>query len=251
VDAPQTPSLEQLEPQRSATFRRARWLLLAVMVLAFLGGSCALQEVMPASTSMTSIPTKAEYLRRLNDTQMFDTQQVSPEQLDAMAEASVTFLKGQQAVRKRFSTPLSIFSLFLVGAYMALFFLASRTWRFGNQNVVRLSQAALVALVARVGCAAVELAGVVQLRPLLEAFIRELSFQGASSAPVTGDTLLEMGSLLGNGAGTAYLVLFWVKTIAVALLLYAAHSYFARPDVQAFFVREDPQALDRDDNDDD
>ncbi len=235
MESPETPSLAQIEPQRSSQAKRARLLLLAVMLLAFLGGPCAMQDVFPASVP---IPTKAEYIKKLNDTGLLDQSKASPEEVEAMVDASIAFLKVQQGNRARFATPLAVFSAFLVIAYMALFILGARTWRLGNENAAHLSKAALVALPARVAVAAVELAAAVNLRPALEALFRQISLKGPIDAPVTGDALLEMSSFLGQSAATAYLALFWIRTILAVALLYAAHRYFARSEVQALFARD-------------
>lgn len=237
MESPETPSLKQIDPQRSSRAKIARLLLLAVMLLTFLGGPCAMQDVLPASVP---IPTKAEYLKKLNDSGLLAQSQVSQGEIEAMVEESIAFLRVQQSTRERFETPLAVFSLFLVIAYMALFILSARTWRLGNENAARLSKAALVALPARVAVAAVELAVVVNLRPALETLFRQLSLRGPVEAPVTGDALLEMGSVLGQSAATAYLAFFWIRTLLALALLYAAYRHFERPEVQALFVRDVP-----------
>lgn len=243
MESPETPSLKQIAPQRSSQAKVARLLLLAVMLLAFLGGPCAMQDVLPASVP---IPTKAEYLKKLNDTGLLAQSQVSQDEVEAMVEESIAFLRVQQNTRARFETPLAVFSLFLVIAYMALFILGARTWRLGNENAARLSKAALVALPARVAVAAVELAVVVNLRPALETLFRQISLRGSVNAPVTGDALLEMSGMLGQSAASAYLVFFWIRTILAVALLYAAYRYFERPDVQALFVRDTKDSARRD-----
>ena len=219
---------------------------MAALLLAFLGGPCAMQDVLPSSVP---VPTKAEYLKKLHDIRLIDAQASDPAQVEAMVDASLSFLQAQHAVRARFATPRAVFSLFLVIAYMALFIFATRTWRLGNENAARLSKAALVALPARVAVAAIELAHVVNLKPSLEALFRELSLHGQVEAPVSGDALLELSSLLGQSAAGAYLALFWVRTLLVVALLYAIHRHFDRADVQALFAREVPD--DEDDGDGD
>ena len=66
---------------------------------------------------------------------------------------------------------------------------------------------------------------------------------------MTGDALLEMSALLGQSASTAYLALFWIRTILALGLLYAAYRYFERRDIQELFVREVPEEAPPEDDD--
>ena len=246
MESSDSPSLKQLLPQRSPRARIARLLLLAVTLLGFLGGPCAMQDVFPVATP---IPTRAEYLRSLERTGLLEQSQIAREDLEEMAEASLGFLRAQERTRSRFETPLAVFSFLLAVAYMAVFILAARAFRLGNENVARLSKAALVAMPARVAVAAIELAVVVNTRPALEELFRLLSLKGTVDAPVTGDALLEMSAVLGQGASTAYLALFWIRTILAMGLLYAAHRVFERQDIQELFVREVPEEAPPEDDD--
>ena len=194
------------------------------------------------------VPSKAEYVRRLSALKITGISGAPKEQADAVAEASIGYLKARQAVSRHFSAPASLFGGVLAVLYMALLVLAARTWRYGNANASLLSKAALAALSVRVASAAVGYASALRLRPAVERLFVTLTSVNGSGAEAASPEAL---AALGHDVGSAYLAFFWLRTAAVVFLIYAIHLVFGRADVQALFHREPPPGMSDPDADQD
>ncbi|GEM_PF-1604540 len=254
MDQPDTPQLPMPESRKTALSRSAHALLAAAMVLGILGGPCAMQDVMGESAEL---PSKEEYVQRLSALKVTGIDSASKEQSDAIADASLSYLRARQAVSRHFATPSALFGGLLVFFYMAMLILAVRTWRYGNDNAVLLSKAAMGALPVRVAVAAVEYTSALRLRPAVESlFMALMKVNGAGGETAAPEVL----STVGHDVGGAYMAFFWLRTAAAVFLIYAIHLTFGRADVQALFLREPPPGAgepgsgngrDRDDDDDD
>lgn len=236
----QTESAEpqKLPPLESPRGKRVRCLLAAVMVLGFLGGPCAVQDVFPRTDAL---PSKTAYMSRIESLKITEGDQMTAEQKEAMADASLQFLRDQNDVRHRFRKPLAVAGTLMALFYLALFCVASWAWRFGGVWIERLSKVALAALPLKVARSAVEYAVFTNMKPAVDKVAMALAHNGGVSTQVEASPAVveELGRALGKSAMAVGNVWFWGTSLAVVALLYASHRVFGQKDVQDMFLRPD------------
>lgn len=211
---------------------KPRPLVLAVMLISVLGGSCTLQTMFAGEAEP---PSQAQIEQALRQMAPLTSERNSEEQAH-MVGAFLEFARHQVRLAAHLQPFHVGFGILLVASYAFAFLFGLRALSLAREAPSQLSLASLFALVARVAVAAIDIAQAQKLRPALEGLARATSPPPGISPEEAARMIQAVGAAFAWGA----VAFEAARAIAVCALFSAAWRYFQRPDVVAYYDRHSP-----------
>lgn len=222
------------EPSGEARARepKPKPLIIAVMLVAIIGGSCTLQTIAAGEAQPPSQAQVELALKQMGPL----TRTRGPEEQAQMASAFLEFTRRQVRVATSLQPFHLGFGIVLIATYAFAFLFGLRALALAREAPSQLSLAALFALIARVAVAAIDVAQAQKLRPAW------IDLAKATSPPpgFSPEQAAQMIQAAGAGVGWIAVAFEMTRAFAVCVLLSAAWRYFQRPDVVAYFDRHSP-----------
>jgi hypothetical protein len=202
-----------------------RRLVLAILVVAFVSGSCTAQDVLGGGHE---VPPQAELERFFKKRAPAEQDSQATERLASPLHA---YLVARSKFAARFEPLVVFFGILLVVAYGATLFFGMRAWRMQPGAAKALSTVSLWVLPTRVAVAAMDLASARSMQPEL----REIASAWARipGQPWGPDQADELARNLGDAMVWGSFGLQAAGVLAVCLLFSYAWRYFQRPDIIA------------------
>jgi len=197
--------------------------LLLLMVIAFFGGSCTVQDLMEVGHE----PTREEIGKALGLTPGGEVRE------QALGDAAYA-IQGERSRIVRGMEPLIFgFGAFLAFAHGFVALMGMRALSFARNSIKHLAFAALLVLPARVAYLAVETSLTYKLLPAARTMTQQVL--AAAPEPVPLDPAELGGVMIG------VILAFQGAVALVVLALFSwARRYLPRPDVTALFDRMAP-----------
>ncbi len=222
-----------MEPSGGARARepKPKPLILAVMLVAIVGGSCTLQSM---KAGEAELPDQAQVEHFIK--QMSPLTGARPEEQAHMTSAFLEF--GRRQVRVAASLqPFHLgFGILLIASYAFTFLFGLRALSLAREAPRQLSMAALFALVARVAVAAIDVAQTQKLRPALTELASATS-PPPNLSPADAAQMIQATSAAFSWLAVAFEM---SRALAICILFSVAWRYFQRPDVVAYYDRHSP-----------
>ncbi|MBI5545148.1 MAG: hypothetical protein HY901_14760 [Deltaproteobacteria bacterium] len=218
-------------PTSSARLQRPpnpKPLIVAVMTVAFFGGSCTVQEMLG---SERELPSQQEVAKLLGEPASQETEAGT-----RLVAASMAMIQEQTRVTKRFQPFTTVLGFVLVSLYSFAFVLGLRAFAFAPGAAKPLSTVAVLVLPARVAFAAVDLATAQALEPAIRAMAA--AYAEANSGQVPAEEAAKVATLVTEGAPWLMVLAQVGSALLVCVLFHYAWRYFQRPEVLAFFERQ-------------
>jgi hypothetical protein len=211
-------------------------LIIALMVVAFFGGSCTVQKMMGAPAE---IPDEQQVAKMLENQGL--KEQVPPEMHDDLVGAFHGFLEDQIRQTRSLRSFTIAFGIFLAAAYSFVLVFGTRALAWAPGSARGMSVVSFVVLPARVAMAAIDVAIARNLQPAMERLAQTMALASQRGAPEA--EAAHVAEVVGRMA--SWMLLGWQAflALAVCLLFFFAHRYFQRTEVHEYFDRRWEQRM--------
>lgn len=210
------------------TAARPRPLAFLIVVVAFFGGSCTMQQMV---LGQQDAPSESEVSALFAPE---DPTGPERERAESLARAAGTYLGEQARVSRRFSGFTGAIGFFVVATYAFLLVFGLRAAVLAPGAPRWLSLAAVAALPPRVALAAVEAATAKALEPHSQALFEAVLVASGSAVPA------EQREAAGESFARLATAMPVILALAVCALLFFTWRYFQRPEVVACYPPSAP-----------